>query len=343
MIKLPRAPDTKDFEKDSARLTKDLTPVFGKIARALLMYHSDPYELTESDIERNGTMRKKTIRLFQEIGLMQSHRLKKNEYGFFVRWYDFKDAFINHSKDYWTIYDPPAEPEEITTYLKNRETSKFSIYDGTLGDVGYTEIQHLASGDAIYVYWHLDDFDYKMAKDKLVYSVFPKKHLFEREKAILRMLVKKYSELDFKGYMEKRFGAIFDNQIEVLKKDQENGLYEPGSNEGVNFSIKIRNFMEFPETFANPDKCFFGKKGYVQEYKKTFDQVTYEYERLKALLGKVNLMGGCKQIGKDYIQECLNEIVSKAPLLINGDEGDKQALQFILDNRNRFTYDQIYK
>lgn len=342
MVTLPR-----DSVEDQKRLTEDIKSICGRIARNLLMNTSDPYILCESYIKAHKTMRKKSIRLLREAGVIgygRMHPTSRNELE-----YDFTDLFWQHSKDYWEVFTPPAEPEDITNYLKKRETSEFSIGEFTLLDVGYTEVSYLNAGQAIYVYWNLKDFDLKVreAKERLgdddieeFFGVYPKVNLIQRQKAIMKMILKKYSEIDFKAYMENRFGDCFEHQTEVLKKPENNE--DPYFERGVHFSFEIRNFMKFPETFGSPDKCFHSNKGYVKEYRDMLEKISYEYNRLSALITKVNLVGGCKQVGKDYIEECLKEIVSKAPLLINGDEGEKSVLQYILDNRDLFKYDFIY-
>jgi hypothetical protein len=172
--------------------------------------------------------------------------------------------------------------------------------------------------------------------------VFPKANLILRQKAILKMLVKKYSETDFKGYLEKKIGyANFEGQTEAGDTDKKFSEFI-ATDGAVKFEIDLRNFMKFPAVFSAPDKTFFSSKGYVSEYKEKLGFVSFEYKRLKALVEWVHHNGGCSAISRDYIQESLNDIVNKAPLLLTGDEEDTLALQYILDNRENFTYDYIY-
>jgi hypothetical protein len=322
MYKLHRR-NPKEEEVDNKRLTEDIIHVFGQIAKKLILGESDPYSLKNEEIKWHSTMRRKTLRFFEEVG--------------FHCWSLHKE-FEEHSQEYATEgHGFPAEPFEITSYLTEVGIlSRFHIEENTFEEIGYMEPDRLSDKHAIYVAWHLQDFDIKQIMEKIprCYEkikrtyIYPKAFLVQRNKAILKALIKKYSETDFQGFLEKRYKECYAGQVE---EDNE-----------VSFEYKLRNFARFPVTFGQPERAFLSPKGYVKEYQRVEEIVSSDHNRLKRLVKAVNKDGGCAKVVVEYIKECLLDITNKVAFLMNGDDGDRLAIQFILDNRDNFTYEYVY-
>ena len=349
-----------DQKEDNDRLTKDLTKIFGIIAKRLIQEEPNAYQLEESEIESNGIKRPKTLRFLREAGAMRYRTTITGKYGSDRSAWNFKEVFDEVSKEYAFSDTFPEEPREITDYLKNREVREdgsFRINSNTLDNIGYKNIHCLFPDEAIFIFWNIQDYDVK--KEEKVNNnsctipkeviktvrVYPKAKLLQRNKAILKALLKKFSEMDFKAFMEKRFKDNYDGQTEITLHEKCELTEDPDAAiepDEINFGITLRNFAAFSRTLGEPLRSFLSRRGYVAEYKRKSEAATFEYNRLKRLVDQVHAAGGCPAIAKDYIQECCNEIVSKAPLLINGDDGEKIALQYILDHRDVFKYDYIY-
>ena len=341
----------EEQEKDNKRLNGDIIHILGLIAQNLIYELPTPYTLTEKQIESNGVSRPKTLRLLREVEILRFRTQIKGQYGSYTTAWNFENLFMEHSKEYAKLAIFPDEPLEITGFLTTtevREDSSFRIHEDTLETVGYKEVSCLPREEVIHVFWNLQDYDIKTGLrgiDKNSVKIYPKTLLVQRNKAVLKALLKKYSETDFKSYMEKRFGDNYDGQTELtfhekceLNEDPDEAIVQ----DKTDFDIILRNFAKYPQTLGDPLRCFLPRRGYMAEYKRKSEAATFEYNRLKRLVDKVNTAGGCKAVAKDYIQECCKEIVGKAPLLIDGDDGDKTALEYILDHRDVFTYDYIY-
>jgi hypothetical protein len=342
-------------EKDNKRITADITRIFGLIARNLITERAKPFDFEEYEIEHSGTMRAKTLRLLREVGFLRyCTRTKEGYYSYTKVIWNFEEAFMEHSKEYAKPADFPDVPKKIDEYLKNREVREdrsYSVSEYTFNSEGYQEIDKMYLDACIHVYWNLQDYDIQRSTvidknystPRVIKSAwfYPKAKLVQRNKAILRMLLKKYSELDFKAFMENRFGDNYDGQIEVTN-NEEGRDDEVLEEKDIHFEICLRNFAKFPVTLAESQRCFRSPRGYIAEYKKKSDQATFEFNRLKRLVDQVNAAGGCPVIAKEYIQKCCNEIVTKAPLLIDGSDGDKLAMEFILDHRDIFTYEYLF-
>ena len=222
-----------EHEADNKRITKDITRIFGIIARKLVAEIDNPFVFDERDIERNGTMRSKTIRFLRECGIMRYAIRTKTTYSYHTEW-DFREAFMEHSKEYAVLDTFPDVPVRIEEYLKNREvkdTNSYRIYENTFETEGYREIQSLPLAECIHIYWNMNDYDirrkteinkqYHPPKVTKEASLYPKAKLVQRNKALLKVLLKKYSESDFKAFLEKRFGDNYDGQNEVPDSDDQ--------------------------------------------------------------------------------------------------------------------------
>ena len=153
--------------------------------------------------------------------------------------------------------------------------------------------------------------------------------LESRVKAVLKALMRLYCEEDMLSYLKRKFDIDFSGQ-EISRSEYSD-----------NFYIYLRNFVRYPSTFTK--HCFTeASNNYTREYKKNAAKINFEYERLKKLNDKLITSGGCKAVLEEYIKESISNLVSKAPLLINGTESDKDALEYLLDHRDIITWDYLY-
>jgi hypothetical protein len=137
-----------------------------------------------------------------------------------------------------------------------------------------------------------------------------------------------YCEEDMLSYLKRKF------DLDFIGQEQSRDEYD------TNIDITLRNFARYPITFS--ESCFeTASKNYTKEYTTNVDKINFEYNRLKALVDKLN--EGCGSVLEDYIKESVDNLVGKAPTLINGGENDRDALEYILDHRDLITYDYLYK
>jgi hypothetical protein len=335
--------DPEESVKDNERLTKDLKQAFGVVAGKLLREEKDPFSLTDSDLRVRGQRAIRTFKLFEEAGVGYMRRSMHSESMF------IKDAFENHSREYAPEkHNFPAVPVKIASYLNNDSPpSSFDVDNkNTLQILGYWNANAVPRSNAspvdmetaLYIFWHEQDFDHlegegtnHQGSEAHCHFFYPKDMLEERNKNILRLLIKKYCEVDFKSFLERLSGENLEGQTEG-----------DSYSDKIDFDHRLRNFARFPVTFPQSYRSFQGKKGYVQEIKNLLATVTYEHSRLKKLVEAVNNMGGCAKVMEVYLKESLQDIANKVLLNINGDDGDKAALQYILDNTANFDYTYLY-
>jgi hypothetical protein len=324
----------KEMEKNQERLTNTVKHIFGKIVTNLLIPEdktANPYELTAQEIESNETKQNKTITILRCGGALPIQRTEVGQSWsrYEKKYYNFEHLFKEYAQEYTEVLEFPEIPEELKDHMESNTITHFSTKKDKLDEYGYVTLKHIRNGQKIYVYYHQDLY-HVIEKDKRDYfKIYPKTMLESRTKAVIKALMRLYCEEDMLTYLKRKFDIDFSGQ--EIKRDE----YDD------DFKISLRNFSRYPTTFNK--HCFSeAGKSYAKEYAKNVAKMNFEYERLKSLSDKMNAIGGCKSVLEEYIKESVSNLVSKAPLLINGEDDDRDALEYLLDHRELITWDYLY-
>jgi len=341
MFTLPdRSFPTKEMDQMRQRLDKTILHIFGQIALNLIDKKEKPYQVTDYDVCRNGTMRSKSLRILQAAGaLPYPCPVDKSSNSYYSyrssSSYDYETLFNKHAKDYAKPIEFPSVPHQIDAFMNATVGSSFHMGNSFLFTTGYEEVRNLHHSCKIYAYYNMDLYDllsvkgsrYDEFKDSKIY---PKAMLETRVKAVLRSLMKKYCEEDILSFLNRKFDIDFSGQA---AKDEDG--------EDDSFNVELRNYIRYPVAF---DKNFFRDafNSYSKEYKEEVDRINFEFDRFKAFNDMLTAAGGTKAVLEEFIKESLDNLVAKAPMLINGKDEDKDSLMFIMDHRQIITYDYLY-
>lgn len=323
------------MEKNQDRLTKILTKIFGKVSQNLIEHNDNPYGIEDWFICNDRRSQKKVLSILRAAyALPYSNKVIKSYRS--GAYHDYEKLFNEHSKDYETPLIFPDVPDEISSFISHDAIScGFDTHDRNLKAVGYMELRSLKSGEKIYAYHHIDLYDILIATEKRYsseredISIYPKTMLESRLKAVIKAVMKKYSEEDMLTYLNTKFNVDLKGQSQRL--DSSN----------VRFKHKLRNTIRYPVTFS--EHCYeSAPNSYTKEYKKVVDEINFEYNRIKEFKDKITAAGGTSAVLKDYIKTSVDNLIGKSLTLINGEDEDKDALGFILDHRDIITYDYLY-
>jgi hypothetical protein len=332
----------KEMEKAQIRLNRTLLKIFAKIVENLLVSEdkgskTNPYRIKAFDIDSDNRSKNKTMQILRSAGALppaQSEEDKSSWYlsTHYTTYYDYEKFFKEHSEGYAEPIVFPDIPNEIESFLKSDCLNHFHTDKESLDLYGYKTFPELCPSHKIYLYYHQDlyniikqDVTHKLHEKLMIY---PKTLIETRTKAVLKALMRMYCEEDMLSYLKRKF------DLDLTGQEQFREEYN------TNFDITLRNFSRHPITFS--ESCFkTASKSYIKEYNTNVDKINFEYNRLKALVDKLN--EGCGSVLEDYIKESVDNLVGKAPTLINGGENDRDALEYILDHRDLITYDYLYK
>jgi hypothetical protein len=325
----------KEMDKAQIRLNRTLIKIFAQIVENLLATKSkdiasSPYKIKAYDIDSDKRSKDKTMHIMRCAGaLPPSHSEKDTTYSWsssFTIYHDYEAIFKEHSEGYAepiVFYDIPYE---ISNFLESDSLKHFSTDKESLDLYGYKTFLELTPAKRIYLYYHQDLYHTIKEDNKLL--IYPKTLIESRTKAVLKALMRMYCEEDMLSYLKRKF------DLDLTGQEQSREEYD------TDFKITLRNFARHPITFS--ESCFeTASKNYTKEHNANVDKINFEYNRLKALVDKLG--EGCGSVLEDYIKESVENLVGKAPTLINGGESDRDALEYILDHRDLITYDYLYK
>ena len=333
MITLPEGSfPRKEMEKAQDRLKRTLNKIFAQIVKNLLEPEdkviTSPYKISAHDIDSDKRSKNKTMLILRSAGaLPQSHSEKNNNWSSsYTISYDYEQIFKEHAESYAEEIVFPDIPERIKSFLENDCLKHFGTDKENLDTYGYMSFKELYSTQKIYLYYHQDLY-HTIKEDKKL-QIYPHTLLETRTKAVLKALMRMYCEEDMLSYLKRKF------DLDLTGQEQSREEYD------TDFTINLRNFARYP--IALTEHCFdTASKSYTKEYNTNVAKINFEYDRLKALVDKLN--DGCGSVLEDYIKESVENLVGKAPTLINGDDSDRDALEYILDHRDLITYDYLYK
>ena len=109
----------------------------------------------------------------------------------------------------------------------------------------------------------------------------------------------------------------------------------------MEYKFELRNTARYPTTFNK--YCYEISHGnYTLEYQRVTESINNEFSRIKKFKEAVDDAGGTTTVLDGYIKTSIDNLVAKSVTLINGEQSDIDALQFILDHRDLITYDYLY-
>lgn len=335
MFTIPaRAFPKKEMEKAQIRLNRTLIKIFAQIVENLMLpknkdIASSPYKIKADGIDSDRRSKDKTMYILRSAGALPPSRSEKdNTYSWssgYTTYYDYEAIFKKHSEGYAEPIVFPDIPHKISDFLASDSLKFFSTDKESLDFYGYKTLHELTPTQKIYLYYHQDLY-HTFIDNKLM--IYPKALLESRTKAVLKALMRMYCEEDMLSYLKRKF------DLDLTGQEQSREEYD------TDFKITLRNFARHPITFS--ESCFeTAYNNYTKEHNASVDKINFEYNRLKALVDKLG--EGCGSVLEDYIKESVENLVGKAPTLINGGENDRDALEYILDHRDLITYDYLYK
>lgn len=328
----------KEMDKNRARLKGTITKIFGIISENLLRGVTGPYQISDEQICRNGTMRSKELRILQSAGALPYSTvrpLSNSIYRYSTRpniYHDYEELFKEHSKDYMVELVFPEEPETAKNYVdQDMYGTGFVTTAENIRYTGYKEIHYLTPGEKTYVYHNLPIYDTQVDEDSCIKAVYPKDMLESRLKTVIKAVMRKYSEEDMLGYLKEKFGIDFEGQ----------GQCAGGNYADLFFTLKLRNTVRYPATFNA--KCYdTAYKAYGKEYELVLNRINFEFDRIRKFKEAIDAFGGEKALLDDYTRTAVDNLLAKSLTLISGDQQEKDALVFILENKDLITYDYLY-
>lgn len=328
----------KEMDKNRARLKGTITKIFGIISENLLRGVTGPYQISDEQICRNGTMRSKELRILQAAGALPYSTIRplsNSIYRYSTRpniYHDYEELFKEHSKDYMVELVFPEEPEQAKNFIdSDMYGTGFVTTAENIRYTGYKEIHYMTPGERTYVYHNLDIYDIEVDEDSNTKAVYPKDMLASRLKTVIKAVMRKYSEEDLLGYLKEKFGIDFEGQVQSVG----------GNYADLFFKFKLRNTVRYPATFN--EKCYYTAfKSYAKEYKDVLSKINAEMYRIRKFKEAIDAFGGERALLNDYTRTAVDNLVGKSLTLIGGGQEERDALVFILENKDLITYDYLY-
>lgn len=329
-------------QKDRDRCDNDFLRCLGKVAVNLIKNTDRPYTISDTEIERNGTTRKKTLRLLSEAGRIIWHNRYYRRHS--SEKFNFRKQFDTQAKELEQKPEFFSTPTEIkTAWESTSDYSNIKTSQEAVNQIGYRCIETLKPAEQIYVWFHLDDFivtrteKSSYMRDRLKVSVFPRELLNYQKIQAMRGIFKKYAEPLLMPWLSDKFDIDlcgFDNHTKHLDKIEKDDYFNDNEPR-----LALRNFMRFPAAFN--DLAFKGPKGYAIEYQERLDWLRHKTQTMRNLVANVKAYG-YEKLMREFTEHAKEYLVSEAPLkLIEKDEAGAGAL--ILSDINMITFENMFE
>jgi hypothetical protein len=331
-------------QKDRERCEKDFLKCLGKVALKLIYDEDNPYTLSEHEIESNGTVRKKTLRLLSEAGKIYWSGYTGRRYISSAESFNFKRHFENVARSYERKPEFPSVPAEISTAWRN--TGSFGTIDTTqenINEIGYLRIDHFNPEEQIYIWFHLDEFVISKKSEITYYTgenttirIYPRQQLDQRKVQAMRGIFKKYAEPLLMPWLSEKFGLNLQGFDTFTSHSVEINSYNYLASSQP--KIPLRSCMRFPAAFN--DLAFKGPKGYAREYNTRLYWIQKKTEIMSFLVKSVKDYG-YEKLMKEFVEHAKEYLLSDAPLkLIDDDEAG--AGHMILSNIDLITFENMF-
>lgn len=326
-------------QKDLARFEKDYIRCLGLVAQKLLENKEEPYILEENEIEHNGTIRKKTLRLLSEAGKIRYYDDRSRfsrRYGWIK--YSFSNQFKKDAPGLQQNPNFEDVPREIEAAWENVYGSSVKTTQEGINEIGYREIHTLKPAEKIYVWFHRNEFikiKKKNFQNNEIIKVFPRELLEHRKVQALRGSVKKYAESWLMPWLIKKTGLdLYGFDTHTTHKDR---LFNNTYNE-YQPSFNLRNCKRFPKAFT--DTAFNGPKGYRQEYYERFELLLRKTQTMRDLVSFIKKYGYNKLM-VEFTEYARARLLDEAPLRLVEEE-NAGAAELILNNFSSITYENMF-
>ncbi len=337
---------------DQQRCQKNFEACLGRVAANLVAGKSDPYTLTGFQIESNGGVRKKTLRLLSEaghIGYYRSGQWRRASEEDSKATFHFRRQFEEHAED--IAEEPVFEeiPTEVTSALStSRNHGNISSGHDELGAVGFRNIfgNGLTAREKIYVWLHRDDFVVQEQEDKYryqnsepgkIWAVYPKAMLDQRKLHTVRALFKKYAEPMLMPWLAEKFA------LQLVGFDNHTKHNDPIVTEGYfaedDPTLKLRSAIRFPRLFQAK---YFERDlhGYSFEYAARLGWLRLKTQTMRDLTAKVAEYG-YETLMTEFVEFAKAEVLTEAPVLM-AEGSEAGAGMAILDSIHLVTYDNMF-
>ena len=320
---------SKQSDMDKERLESARRVIFGVVAKQHLYPYNDDVKDVETihtkDINGHAGAVKKDIRLLKASGDIYANGTQFRLYGnapiFKVvnfrtdsQAYEVLPVFRHTMRDLCN---------EVFAGYRYRNM-KVNSHEMDL--VGYRAIRDLNSSEAIYVYWHQDEF--------FIYEdyIYLKSLEVTRVKAALRAIVEVRLGKDYKEKVAAQLG---------LPRNAINKLEE--------IEMSFRNFALYPSTLT--EESFKGAGGFFEEYTHRLSVMEALHKNLTKFWELVQAAGGTKLIIREFRKEIIEDLLQKAPLYLNKKNLDLDdpitaqvsVSKFILNYASNLNYEYLYE
>lgn len=317
-------------QEDIERAEKSLHHCLKLVAINLINGKDNPYYLKNDEIERNGTTRKKDIRL-----LWEAYQVCNNY---------FKRAYEEHSDKLIEPFVFPDVPEMLSTVWDSNETH---VDENFLTTLGFICLRKLPVGKVIYIQKNINS--YYVLKDeevtKLVLkskyisggdaAVYPSNLFYDKRKRdIAAYVFKLMAEKELRGWLEKRY------RVSLVGMDIYTELNGKESySTDLPLSFKLPSYQNLPCLFQSRF-LWEGKHGnFFTKYTKTLDIFNEIIDNLKRLREGIKKDGGFKHILKCFVDDMREMLVEEGPLLI---AKDPDVALVLISYECFFTYENIF-
>lgn len=326
---------------DEKRLEELKIIIWGTIAKQHLAGQKNPDEINQTQIESHRGRIDKALRLLGSY--VSSGRAIKDTSAWYTR------EKIIHTVNNMEESESLGKAREFTSTIKDIHDELFNQdYDTQfeIDTVSYVSIGDLTNEQAIYVYWHKDEYQFAegtISKSVILNEtkIYPKALLNTRMKAMMRSIIEQYFHTNFHTKIEK----LLNVPTGSIKHDN-------------HFELEIRNFAAHGHRFSM--EKYFGTNGFIDEYTHYRDYFEALIKSLNTFNNIIQQAGGHAAILETSRKEIIEHLKETAPLhafqpLKEKEYNYRRARDmeeqfknpflntFILRNASYLNYDLLYK
>lgn len=330
---------SKQAERDRARKEELRLKIWGIVAKNLLKEEENPYLIRDTQIESHKGRFNKALRLSKDI-VSFSHEKRSESISYRPAKKYYKVDHFDRSKDL------AQYPKFLKTWQEyHREITSLWVdtEEDPLIGLGYRAPDELAPEEALYVYWHLQEFEWIIDpyNKKTVY--FPKVLKDTRLKAMLRAMVEDHFQMDFVRKLE-RYLDLPKSALKDISR----------------FTVEVRNFAAHARCCSK--KMYEGEKGFLKEYKHYIKYFQALEAHLRSIIARIKAAGGYAHIVREMRKDSIRILMDESPLHVNYESDDhkwssprfsgfkmhadpnmkKYVSLFILRNPWFFNYNALY-
>jgi len=280
---------------DAQRLEELKLKIWGTVAKQHLSGEKDPDVILQKQIENHKGRIDKALRLLGSY-VSEGRTLRDTSMGYTHEETIHTVINLEDSKYLGKAREFISGVKELHDELFNKEFSTQFEFD----TIGYVTIESLTNEQAIYVYWHKDEYQFAEGTiSKTIISketrLYPKALLDTRMKSIMRSIIEQY------------FHSNFHTKIEKLLKVPTGSIKHDD-----HFDLQIRNFSAHGHRFTMEN--YFGKNGFIDEYTHYHDYFEALIKSLNRFNSIIQQAGGHAALLESYRKEIIEHLIEVAPI-----------------------------